>query len=65
MDFCCAIINCKMLFCEVIMEFKKEDLFTIPNILTYIRLICIPIFAVLMITFATVILQGTSIRFPT
>ena len=31
------------------MEFKKEDLFTIPNILTYIRLICIPIFAVLMI----------------
>ena len=33
------------------MEFKKEDLFTIPNILTYIRLICIPIFAVLMIMY--------------
>lgn len=30
------------------MEFKKEDLFTIPNILTYIRLICIPIFVALM-----------------
>ena len=30
------------------MEFKKEDLFTIPNILTYIRLICIPIFVWLM-----------------
>lgn len=30
------------------MEFKKEDLFTIPNILTYIRLICIPVFVWLM-----------------
>lgn len=38
-------------FCEVIMEFKKEDLYTIPNILTYIRLICIPIFTVLMIMY--------------
>lgn len=33
------------------MEFKKEDLFTIPNILTYIRLICIPIFVWLMIMY--------------
>lgn len=33
------------------MEFKKEDLFTIPNILTYIRLICIPIFMWLMIMY--------------
>lgn len=33
------------------MEFKKEDLFTIPNILTYIRLICIPIFVWLMIEY--------------
>ena len=33
------------------MEFKKEDLFTIPNILTYIRLICIPIFVWLMAEF--------------
>ncbi len=31
------------------MEFKKKDLFTIPNILTYIRLICIPVFVWLMI----------------
>ena len=30
------------------MEFKKEDLFTIPNILTYIRLVCIPVFVALM-----------------
>ena len=33
------------------MEFKKKDLFTIPNILTYIRLICIPIFVWLMIEY--------------
>ncbi len=33
------------------MEFKKEDLFTIPNILTYIRLICIPVFVWLMAEF--------------
>ena len=33
------------------MEFKKEDLFTIPNILTYIRLICIPIFVWLMVEY--------------
>ena len=36
------------------MEFKKEDLFTIPNILTYIRLICIPVFVWLMAEFYTV-----------
>ena len=30
------------------MQFKKEDLFTIPNILTYIRFICLPIFLVFM-----------------
>ncbi len=33
------------------MEFKKKDLFTIPNILTYIRLICIPVFVWLMIEY--------------
>ena len=33
------------------MEFRKKDLFTIPNILTYIRLICIPIFMGLMIAY--------------
>ena len=30
------------------MQFKKEDLFTIPNILTYIRFICLPIFLTFM-----------------
>ena len=30
------------------MQFKKEDLFTIPNILTYIRFICLPIFLAFM-----------------
>ena len=30
------------------MQFKKEDLFTIPNILTYIRFICLPIFIAFM-----------------
>lgn len=33
------------------MEFKKEELFTIPNILTYIRLICVPVFVWLMAEF--------------
>ncbi len=30
------------------MQFRKEDLFTIPNILTYIRFICLPIFIAFM-----------------
>ncbi len=30
------------------MQFKKEDLFTIPNILTYIRFLCLPIFIAFM-----------------
>lgn len=30
------------------MQFKKEDLFTIPNILTYVRFICLPIFIAFM-----------------
>lgn len=30
------------------MQFKKEDLFTIPNILTYVRFICLPIFLAFM-----------------
>lgn len=34
------------------MQFSKKDLFTIPNILTYIRLICVPIFVGVMIAFA-------------
>ncbi len=34
------------------MQFSKKDLFTIPNILTYIRLICVPIFIGVMIAFA-------------
>ena len=31
------------------MKFDKKDMFTIPNILTYIRLICVPIFIGFMI----------------
>ena len=31
------------------MKFQKKDLFTIPNILTYIRLICVPFFAWLVL----------------
>lgn len=34
------------------MKFKKEELFTIPNILTYIRLICIPFFVWMMAEYA-------------
>ncbi len=34
------------------MKFKKEELFTIPNILTYIRLISIPFFMWMMIAYA-------------
>ena len=30
------------------MQFKKEDLFTIPNILTYVRFACLPIYIALM-----------------
>ena len=30
------------------MQFRKEDLFTIPNILTYVRFICLPIFIAFM-----------------
>ena len=30
------------------MQFKKEDLFTIPNILTYVRFICLPIYIAFM-----------------
>lgn len=31
-------------------RFKKEDFFTIPNYLTYFRLICVPVFIVLFFT---------------
>ena len=31
------------------MKFQKKDLFTIPNILTYVRLICVPVFAWLIL----------------
>lgn len=34
------------------MKFKKEELFTIPNILTYIRLIAMPFFVWMMAEFA-------------
>ena len=30
------------------MQFKKEDLFTIPNILTYVRFLCLPIYIAFM-----------------
>ena len=30
------------------MQFKKEDLFTIPNILTYVRFACLPIYIAFM-----------------
>ena len=44
-----AIILCEYLIEEhAHMQFKKEDLFTIPNILTYIRFICLPIFLAFM-----------------
>ncbi|MEG1609199.1 MAG: CDP-alcohol phosphatidyltransferase family protein, partial [Clostridia bacterium] len=33
------------------MKFEKKDLFTIPNILTYIRFACVPIFLWLMIEY--------------
>ena len=33
------------------MQFSKKDLFTVPNILTYIRLICVPIFIGVMIAY--------------
>ena len=31
------------------MKFQKKDIFTIPNILTYIRLLCVPFFAWLVL----------------
>lgn len=34
------------------MQFSKKDLFTIPNILTYIRLLCVPVFIGVMIAYA-------------
>ena len=37
---------------EVVMKFKKEELFTIPNILTYIRLIAMPFFVWMMAEYA-------------
>ncbi len=33
------------------MQFSKKDLFTIPNILTYIRLLCVPVFIGMMIAY--------------
>ena len=33
------------------MKFSRKDIFTIPNILTYIRLLCVPVFFVLMVMF--------------
>ncbi len=36
---------------ENIMQFSKKDLFTVPNILTYIRLLCVPVFIGVMIAY--------------
>lgn len=33
------------------MKFSRKDIFTIPNILTYIRLLCVPVFFVPMVMF--------------
>ncbi|MDE5618638.1 MAG: CDP-alcohol phosphatidyltransferase family protein [Clostridia bacterium] len=33
------------------MKFSRKDVWTIPNILTYIRLLCVPIFFVLMVLY--------------
>lgn len=33
------------------MKFSRKDIFSIPNILTYVRLACVPVFFVLMIMF--------------
>ena len=33
------------------MKFSRKDIFTIQNILTYIRLLCVPVFFVLMVMF--------------
>lgn len=34
------------------MDFRKQDVWSIPNILTYVRFLCIPVFMVMMILFA-------------
>lgn len=33
------------------MKFSRKDVFTVPNILTYIRLLCVPVFFALMVMF--------------
>ena len=33
------------------MKFSRKDVFSIPNILTYVRLLCVPVFFVLMVLF--------------
>ena len=33
------------------MQFSKKDLFTVPNVLTYIRLLCVPVFIGMMIAY--------------
>lgn len=33
------------------MQFLKKDLFTVPNVLTYIRLLCVPVFIGMMIAY--------------
>ena len=35
------------------MKFSRKDVFTIPNILTYVRLLCVPVFFALMVVFCT------------
>ena len=33
------------------MKFSRKDVWTVPNILTYIRLLCVPVFFVLMVLY--------------
>lgn len=33
------------------MQFSKKDVFTVPNVLTYIRLLCVPVFIGMMIAY--------------
>ena len=33
------------------MQFSKKDAFTVPNVLTYIRLLCVPVFIGMMIAY--------------
>ena len=47
----CAIMHKYNKLSENIMQFSKKDLITVPNILTYIRLLCVPVFIGVMIAY--------------